>query len=196
MTSFGAVLCDLDGVLRHFDRAAQAEIEARYPLPLRRTAFDPELLGPAVLGRITERDWIESVITRLGGDALARQAVTEYFAVPFAVDPDVRALLAEARRRMPLVLVTNAVGTLREHLEQVGLTGFADAVISSAEVGVAKPDRRIYELAAAAAGVPAERCLFVDDRLENVEAARRLGMTGVHFRSVADLAEVLPGRSQ
>lgn len=54
-------------------------------------------------------------------------------------------------------------------------------------MGVAKPDPRIYEIAAERAGVPMDRCLFVDDRLENIEAAVALGMTGVLFREPTDL---------
>jgi putative hydrolase of the HAD superfamily len=191
MMTFDAVLCDLDGVLRHFDHAVQAEIEARYALPLMRTAFDPAVIGPATLGLISEEEWAESVVVALGGDERARHAVAEFIAVPFTVDEDVRALLARAQERVPVVLVTNATDTLDEHLDRVGLTHFADAVVSSARVGVAKPDRRIYEIAAEVAGAAPERCLFVDDRLENVEAARSLGMTGVHYRAVADLAAVL-----
>lgn len=56
---------------------------------------------------------------------------------------------------------------------------------------MAKPDRRIYEIAAELAGAAPERCLFVDDRNENVEAARTLGMTGVLYRTAADLAAAL-----
>lgn len=41
--------------------------------------------------------------------------------------------------------------------------------------------------AAARAGVPMDRCLFVDDRQENVDAAVALGMTGLPFREPADL---------
>ncbi|BDM74826.1 hypothetical protein HEK616_83130 (plasmid) [Streptomyces nigrescens] len=67
----------------------------------------------------------------------------------------------------------------------------ADHVVSSARVGVAKPGREIYEIAAARAGVATHQCLFVDDRLENVEAAITLGMTGVHYREAADLQEAL-----
>ncbi|WP_240197662.1 HAD family hydrolase [Nonomuraea lactucae] len=191
MTTFDAVLCDLDGVLRQFDHAVQADIEARYGLPLMRTAFDPALIGPPTLGLATTLEWAESVAVALGGDERARQAVAEFVAVPFRVDEEVRALLARARERMPVVLVTNAMDSLEEHLDLLGLTYFADDVVSSARVGVAKPDRRIYEIAAERAGVPAERCLFVDDRLENVEAARALGMTGVHFRIADDLAAAL-----
>jgi putative hydrolase of the HAD superfamily len=194
VTTFDAVLCDLDGVLRQFDHAVQADIEARYGLPLMATAFDPAIITPATLGHITEAQWAESVVTALGGGEAARKAVEEFCAVPFRVDEEVRALLAEARARMPLVIVTNAMDTLEAHLELMGLTGFADAVVSSARVGVAKPDRRIYEIAAERAGAAPERCLFVDDREENVAAARALGMTGVHFRSPADLAAALrPG---
>ncbi|MEV1244318.1 HAD family hydrolase [Nonomuraea sp. NPDC050022] len=193
MTPFDAVLCDLDGVLRHFDHAVQADIEARYGLPLRKTAFDPDLIGPATLGHITEAQWVESIAVALGGDERARRAAAEFAAVPFWVDEEVRGLLARTQGRVPVVLVTNAMDTLEEHLERLGLAYFADAVVSSARVGVAKPDRRIYELAAELAGVAPERCLFVDDRLENVAGATALGMTGVHYRSIADLTPALTG---
>ncbi|WP_328655716.1 HAD-IA family hydrolase [Nocardia salmonicida] len=106
----------------------------------------------------------------------------------FWVDEKVRDLLAQVRTRVPLVLVTNAMDDLDAHLARMLLTGFADTVISSAAVGVAKPDLRIYEIAAEAAGVAPNRCVFIDDRPENVAAARSLGMTGIHFRGIDDLA--------
>ncbi|GAA3465811.1 HAD-IA family hydrolase [Nonomuraea roseola] len=191
MTSYDAVLSDLDGVLRQFDHVAQADIEARYGLPLMKTAFAPERILPATLGQITEAQWVESVALALGGDERARQAVAEFAEVSFWVDEEVRALLAKAQERVPLVLLTNAMDTLEEHLDRLGLTYFADAVVSSARVGLAKPDPRIYELAAQVAGVAPSRCLFVDDRLENVEAARALGMIGIHFTEAGDLARAL-----
>ncbi|WP_211266853.1 HAD family hydrolase [Nonomuraea candida] len=191
MLPFDAVLSDFDGVLRHFDHAAQADIEARYGLPLMKTAFDPEVILPPTLGQVTEAEWAESIAVALGGDERARRAVAEFMAIEFWVDEKVKALLARAQERVPVIIVTNAMDTLEEHIDRLGLTYFADDVVSSARVGVAKPDRRIYEIAAERAGVPPERCLFVDDRQANVEAARALGMTGVHYRAYADLAAVL-----
>ncbi|MGV9306989.1 HAD family hydrolase [Nonomuraea sp. NPDC003727] len=190
-SSYDAVLSDLDGVLRQFDHAVQADIEARYGLPLMKTAFAPDRILPAVLGHITEAQWVESIAEALGGDERARQAATEFAQVPFWVDEEVRALLAEAQQRVPVILVTNAMDTLEAHLDLLGLTHFADAVVSSARVGLAKPDPRIYELAAEIAGVAPARCLFVDDRTENVAAARALGMIGVHFTAPDDLADAL-----
>ncbi|GAA2203782.1 hypothetical protein GCM10009850_000120 [Nonomuraea monospora] len=191
MFPFDAVLTDFDGVLRHFDHAAQAEIEARYGLPLRKTAFDPGLILPPTLGHLSEAQWAESVATALGGDERARQAVAEFIAIEFWVDEEVKALLAKAQERVPVIIVTNAMDTLEEHIDRLGLTYFADDVVSSARVGVAKPDPRIYEIAAERAGADPRRCLFVDDRLPNVEAAVALGMTGVHYRKFQDLSDVL-----
>ena len=60
-----------------------------------------------------------------------------------------------------------------------------ELVVDSAFVGMRKPDPPIYELTVERLGdgiTPAE-CLFVDDVLVNVETARELGMTAVHFRS-------------
>ncbi|MFG1707891.1 HAD family hydrolase [Nonomuraea sp. M3C6] len=191
MIPFDAVLSDLDGVLRHFDHAAQADIEARYGLPLMKTALDPELILPPTLGHVSEAQWLESIAVALGGDERVRRAVAEFAQVRFWVDEEVRALLARVQQHVPVIIVTNAMDTLEQHLDLLGLTHFADDVVSSARVGVAKPDRRIYEIAAERAGAAPERCLFVDDRLRNVEAARELGMTGLHYRTYQDLAAVL-----
>jgi putative hydrolase of the HAD superfamily len=188
---FDAVLTDLDGVLRLFDHDAQAEIEARYGLPLMATAFAPDLIGPALLGQMTEAEWAEAVAVALGGDERARRATAEFAEVRFWVDEEVRALLAKAQEHVPVIIVTNAMDTVEEHLDRLGLTYFADDLVSSARVGVAKPDRRIYEIAADRAGADPARCLFIDDRAANVEAARALGMTGLHYRTIEDLAAVL-----
>lgn len=88
-----------------------------------------------------------------------------------------------------MVLVTNATLELESDLASLGLADFSGHVVSSARLGVAKPDRQIYEVAAERAGVALDRCLFVDDRAENVEAAVALGMVGVHYGEPADLRE-------
>ncbi|GAA4072237.1 HAD family hydrolase [Nonomuraea soli] len=181
----GAVLCDFDGVLRHFDGQAQAAIESRYglaPGELLKAAFDPAIMTPACLGRITAEEWVERLAAVVG-----ERAAEEFSRVPSWIDEEVKAILASVQQHVPVILVTNAMTSLERHLDELGLTYFADDVVSSARVGVAKPDPRILLIAAERAGVPAERCLFVDDRLENVEAAMALGMTAVHFTSAADL---------
>ena len=54
-----------------------------------------------------------------------------------------------------------------------------DDVVDSSEVGLRKPDRRIFELSLERLGVPADRAAFVDDAPGNVEGARRAGLLAV-----------------
>jgi putative hydrolase of the HAD superfamily len=55
-----------------------------------------------------------------------------------------------------------------------------DGVVISGELGIRKPSRRMYELGAERAGVPAERCVYVDDLPFNLTPAEQLGMATVH----------------
>ncbi|MCF4138657.1 HAD-IA family hydrolase [Streptomyces sp. Tue 6430] len=197
---FDAVLCDVDNVIRTFDSTHLEALERIAGVAegtTKKVAFSPETVGPLLLGRITEQEWVASVAAGLAGlaglvDEETGWALgTALLESPFRADVTVLELLRRARVRVPLVLVTNATLGLERDLEAMGLTELADEVVSSARVGLAKPDRRILELGAARAGVRPERCLFVDDTEENVEAAAALGMTAVHFRAAADLERAL-----
>jgi epoxide hydrolase-like predicted phosphatase len=58
-----------------------------------------------------------------------------------------------------------------------------DGVVISGEEGIRKPSRRMYELGAQRAGLPAERCVYVDDLPFNLKPADELGMATVHHTS-------------
>ncbi len=73
------------------------------------------------------------------------------------------------------------------------LNEFDVAVISGRE-GVAKPDRRIFEILIERAGRPAAELLFVDDSIRNVEAARAIGIETVHYTPGVDLAQEFAAR--
>ena len=70
-----------------------------------------------------------------------------------------------------------------------------EVVVDSAFVGMRKPEPEIYELTLERLGVPAETCLFVDDVEVNFEAARKAGMSAVHFRdneqAIAEIQKAL-----
>jgi epoxide hydrolase-like predicted phosphatase len=55
-------------------------------------------------------------------------------------------------------------------------------VIDSAFVGCRKPEAQIYEITLERIGMRAEQCVFIDDMAPNIEAARELGFTAVHFQ--------------
>jgi putative hydrolase of the HAD superfamily len=195
---FGAVLCDVDNVIRSFDSSRLQALERAAGIAegtTKKVAFAPEAVLPLLLGEITSQEWAEAIAEGLAG--LVPEAQTAYelalalLESPFRADDEVVALLRRARVRVPLVLVSNAALELESDLHSMGLSDLADHVVNSARVGLAKPDPRIYRLAAELAGAPPERCLFVDDSEENVEAAAALGMRAVHFREPEDLRRAL-----
>ena len=64
-------------------------------------------------------------------------------------------------------------------------------VVISGDVGVRKPDPRIYELGAEAVDLPPSACVFVDDLPGNLKPARELGMATVrHVRAEQTVSEL------
>lgn len=64
-------------------------------------------------------------------------------------------------------------------------------LVLSHEAGVAKPDRRIYEMALERIGSPAEKCVFIDDQEEALKPTEELGMKTILFKSVDQLKDEL-----
>ncbi|MFG2639885.1 hypothetical protein ACGFYP_02735 [Streptomyces sp. NPDC048370] len=58
------------------------------------------------------------------------------------------------------MLDSDATTRLEAELAQLGLTHAVDSVVNTARIGVARPDPRVYQIAAQRAGVPASRCLY------------------------------------
>lgn len=126
-------------------------------------------------------------IADLGADEARELQETDdrYF---LRLDPRARELVHDlARSGTPLVLLTNASAAFGEALRRADWFEAVSFAVVSAEEGVAKPDREIYEillevLAHENGGVarPGE-AVFFDDRPENVAAARSLGIDAHHW---------------
>ena len=99
-----------------------------------------------------------------------------------AIDHSVRLLRALRARGVPVQALTNfGVGSFAvAQIHYPFLTEF-DMHHVSGEMGVIKPDPRIYEMVEARCGFPAGSILFVDDRPENIAAAEARGWQGHLF---------------
>lgn len=99
---------------------------------------------------------------------------------PEDLQPDVPEALDALAGRYRLGILANQEPWIRQVLGRDGLDRYFEVWAISAEVGVEKPDRRLFEFALAEAGVDADRSAMVGDRLDNdVIPARELGMTAV-----------------
>ena len=97
--------------------------------------------------------------------------------VPSTVIPALEALRARGLR---LTVVSNANGTLRAHLERLGLARWFDCVLDSADEGVEKPDPRFFEIALSRSGARKETTIHVGDLYHvDVVGARAAGLRAV-----------------
>ncbi|MBV9355064.1 MAG: HAD-IA family hydrolase [Chloroflexi bacterium] len=92
--------------------------------------------------------------------------------------PDTLLTLRELRSRgVATAIVSNCSYEAGAVVHELGLDAEVDLLVLSCLVGLAKPDPAIFRLTLDRLGTSAEQALFVDDRLENVESARRLGLS-------------------
>ena len=80
------------------------------------------------------------------------------------------------------VIANQSLGT-SERLENFGIRKYIDLVIASAEEGVAKPDKRIFEIALDRSGCKSENAVMIGDRIDNdIVPAKQLGMKTIWVR--------------
>jgi len=99
------------------------------------------------------------------------------------VQPDERMIAAVRAVRdigTPTGLISNSWGGVT--YDTALIEELFDGVVISGEVGLHKPDPEIFRLGAERIGVPADRCVFVDDLRENCEGAESVGMTAILHR--------------
>jgi HAD superfamily hydrolase (TIGR01509 family) len=68
-----------------------------------------------------------------------------------------------------------------------------DVSVFSCLEGVAKPERKIYELTLDRLATPAGQTLFIDDRQDFIDGAQRVGLQTILFKNVEQLKKNLAG---
>ena len=116
----------------------------------------------------------------------ARRVMLE--ALEFTPYPDVEPALRDLRERgMTIVIASNWDCSLPEWLRPTGILGLVDDVVTSAEVGAAKPSPRVFERALGIAGVEPADALHVGDKVDNdIEGAAAAGIRGVLLQREGD----------
>lgn len=105
-----------------------------------------------------------------------------------------QALDALRARRVPMGIVSNFDHRLPNILQDLGILEYFETVVTPAEVGAKKPDRRIFEAALERLGDPGDRAVYVGDRaIEDVAGALDAGLLPIPVGSLATLA-LLPAR--
>jgi HAD superfamily hydrolase (TIGR01549 family) len=203
------ILIDLDDTLvdhRDAHRAALAGVRERYAA-LQAVPFDV-LLGESHRVLVDLHDHVQA--GRLAPDAARVERYRRLFAfagvagdAPHAEAaalgrelyrdlrrcvPGAPALLAALRAHAPVAVVTNnATAEQREKLGRFALNTHVDALVTSEDVGAAKPDPRIFEVALARLGVAAHEAVMIgDSREHDVDGARAAGLAACWLDRAGD----------
>jgi putative hydrolase of the HAD superfamily len=128
------------------------------------------------------------------GIGLSDEQLLEGWNTIFAGEmPGINALLARAAVRLPLYAFSNTNPAHVAHFSKPYadvLSHFREIFLSCA-IGLRKPDAAAYDHVVKAIGVPTQRIVFFDDLAENIEGARKQGLTAVHVTSPNDVADAL-----
>ncbi|MBI3984594.1 MAG: HAD family phosphatase [Candidatus Levybacteria bacterium] len=123
---------------------------------------------------------------------IPKEQIWEKFYSKAELNEDVVEIIKKLKRNYKVFLFSNFVSELlRKLLESHKITDIFDEIIISSEYKMRKPDPRFYELLLKTAGVKAEEILFIDDRQENIEAAKVFGINTVLFKDVKTLKDNL-----
>jgi epoxide hydrolase-like predicted phosphatase len=184
--SIRAVIIDLGGViLRTENKEPRDRMAARFGLTrdqIDALVFDSSTAQLATLGKLpVEQHWAWVCRTL----HLPVEAAADFEKEFFAGDSLNRRLvdyLRALRPRYATALLSNAWSGTRERLENDwGILDAFDQVVISAEVGLAKPDPRIFDLTLERLKATAAQAVFVDDFLDNTGAAAATGLHAVRF---------------
>ena len=186
MTKIEAVIFDVGQVLHAYD-----------PEPIYRDIIDTlgisegdfkenwnRLTIQLELGTLTEEEYWRQF--RIATGSLAQlpneSLLVRRYGVGFKIFDEVVNLARLLKERgIKIAVLSNSIKPHYEVNKRVGLYDHFPVQIFSYQVGLRKPDRRIYELALNSLQTFASSCLFIDDREQNVEAAKNLGIHGHLF---------------
>ncbi|KYH35529.1 phosphatase [Clostridium tepidiprofundi DSM 19306] len=99
----------------------------------------------------------------------------------YVIYPKVIEVLETLKDNYKLGIISNALPSLDWAFDTLGIRKYFDNIIISAYEGVEKPDETIYFSAVDKLGCKFEECIFIDDKIENVQAAEKLGMKGFYL---------------
>ncbi|HTJ29647.1 MAG TPA: HAD family phosphatase [Acidobacteriaceae bacterium] len=191
---FDAILFDIGGVFltNGWDHTERAAVLAQFSLD--REAFEARHPGPNdELERdlITLDEYLDKTVfyePRSFTHADFFQAM-KGVSTPLAPSNAISVLKdLAATRKYLLGILSNESRALHSYrMEHFGLGAYLDLQLSSAYLGLRKPEAAIYRRAIDIVGRSAARILFIDDRLGNTEAAQAAGMSAIQFHSEEQL---------
>ncbi|MBX5205098.1 HAD-IA family hydrolase [Rhizobium sp. NZLR1] len=193
------LMVDIDGVLIHGRPAdglphfTYLERDLGLRLELLQQEFFQTCWGDIIIGREALEPGLAKVLAKIAPHLSAATLMEYWFENDRRLDLDLLKELAALRQSgITLFLATNQEHRRARYLmEEAGLGAHFDRILYSAALGHRKPSPEFFRLATERAGALPGEIAFIDDMVENIEAARQFGWNAAQWTAGARLHETL-----
>jgi epoxide hydrolase-like predicted phosphatase len=130
------------------------------------------------LGNISWDDFVDEVARDTGQE---KEQVRKMYGSQ-KINPDMVRLIGTLRKKYKTALLTNAnKEQLHQIIQGIGLEKVFNEIVVSSDVGMVKPDERIFQLTLSKLQVDPQEAVFIDDISRYVYAAKDIGMHGIVY---------------
>jgi len=195
MKKYDLIIFDLGRVILDFDHNKSAQkIAKRFDLDkdyIHDLFFESQITKLHDEGKVTPKEFHKSVIKHLN-IKLGFKDFQNCWNDIFVLKKDVTGLVKHLRKEYKVYLMSN---TNKLHFDFIkkrySIIKEFHKIILSYKIGVLKPHPKIYRYAFAIAKTTPKKTIYIDDRPELIEGARKLGINGIVFKSSSQLKEEL-----
>jgi len=183
-----AIIFDLGGVLlRTADFSLREKLASKYGLSraeLEELIFYGYSGGGVQRGEISLEEHWKNVGLRLNCSPEELEKLIREFFAEDRLDNDLLNYIRQLHEKYKTALLSNAASNLRTQIaEKWHFEDAFDVMVISGEIGMLKPEVGIFVHVVEQLCVEAGEAVFVDDARENVEGARKAGLSAIHFHS-------------
>lgn len=147
--------------------------------------YEPDI-EQANIGQLSADVYFERTAVRLGTDSQTIRTIV-HDAFVGELNDDLIRYVRRLKKHVRVTALTNNWSFAQELITQYGMDDLFEVFISSADVGVKKPDPSIYQIMLDRLNVTPSEVVFVDDTLENIEVAQAHGIPCIHFVSTSQM---------
>jgi putative hydrolase of the HAD superfamily len=145
-------------------------------------------------GTVSENQFWINMANRLNASAPKKNSLwTEAFMAAYKPRQEMFSLAGRLRKAgYKTAILSNTEMPVVQIINKQKYDSFDITVLSCIE-GLAKPGREIYDLTVNRLGVSAAQSIFIDDKPENVEGAKRAGLQTIYFETIEKFKKELTG---
>lgn len=193
--SIKAIIWDLGGVLVRTEDAdvyVTAAKKTQLPYEKIREVYFSEMNDKQDLGEVNKEQFNTYVMDTLGISKEQFAHLEEIIEEGPQLDEEMMGWITEQHKKCKIGLLSNWTADVREKIEEEWQIGHVfDEIVISSEVGLLKPGSEIFTLMLDRLGVSADEAVFVDDRIKNIEGAKKVGLQTVYYKDREQTIEEL-----